>query len=195
MSKKSFDTKSKIVTAAWRLFYENGYEATTVDDIISLSGTSRGSFYHYFEGKDALLGSIADLFDKEYIRLSAELSPDKNRFEALMWLNFSLFSMIENSIDFSLLTLMYSTQLTTKGEKTLLNHNRVYYKTIRKLVVEGQERGEISTEFSPAEIVKVYAMCERALLYDWCLVEGEYSLCEYAKKMMPILLSAYKTNK
>lgn len=194
MKKKSSNTKSKIVSAAWRLFYENGYEDTTIDEIISLSGTSRGSFYHYFEGKDALLGSLADLFDEEYIRLIDVLPSDKNRFEALMWLNFSLFSMIENSIDFSLLTLMYSTQLTTKGEKTLLDHDRVYYKTIKKLVLEGQERGEISSSFPAHEIVKVYAMCERALLYDWCLVKGEYSLSEYAKKMMPILLSSYKNN-
>lgn len=194
MSKKSSNTKSKIVSAAWRLFYENGYEDTTVDEIISLSGTSRGSFYHYFEGKDALLGSLADLFDEEYIRLLDTLPAEKNRFEALMWLNFSLFTMIENSIDFSLLTLMYSTQLTTKGEKTLLDHDRVYYKTIKKLVLEGQERGEISSSFPTHEIVKVYAMCERALLYDWCLVKGEYSLSEYAKKMMPILLSNYKNS-
>ena len=45
-------TKSKIVSAAWKLFYEQGYEDTTIEEIIEESGTSKGSFYHYFEGKD-----------------------------------------------------------------------------------------------------------------------------------------------
>lgn len=63
MTKKS-NTKSKIVSAAWKLFYDQGYDSTTVDEIIRESGTSRGSFYHYFDGKDALVGSLAYLLTK-----------------------------------------------------------------------------------------------------------------------------------
>ena len=64
--KNSRNTKSKIVDAAWRLFYEQGYDDTTVEDIIEESGTSKGSFYHYFAGKDALLSSLSILFDEKY---------------------------------------------------------------------------------------------------------------------------------
>ena len=46
--------KNKFVSAAWQLFYEKGYNKTTVDDIIELSGTSKGSFYYYFSTKDEL---------------------------------------------------------------------------------------------------------------------------------------------
>ena len=63
MKKRSSSTKSKIINAAWKLFYEKGYDDTTIEDIVSLSETSKGSFYHYFEGKDALLGTLATLFD------------------------------------------------------------------------------------------------------------------------------------
>ena len=44
--------KGRIVAAAWQLFYEKGYNGTTVDDIIDLSGTSKGSFYYFFNTKD-----------------------------------------------------------------------------------------------------------------------------------------------
>ena len=57
--KNSSATKKKIVSAAWKLFYEQGYDDTTVDDIVLESGTSKGSFYHYFSGKDALLSSLS----------------------------------------------------------------------------------------------------------------------------------------
>ena len=58
MTKKNArNTRGKIVNAAWKLFYEQGYEDTTVEEIIELSQTSKGSFYHYFDGKDALLST------------------------------------------------------------------------------------------------------------------------------------------
>ena len=70
--RKSRNTKGRIVSAAWRLFYDQGYDNTTVDEIILESGTSKGSFYHYFEGKDALLSSLSYLFDEKYEALVAE---------------------------------------------------------------------------------------------------------------------------
>ena len=74
--KNTRNTKGRIISAAWKLFYENGYDATTIEDIIYASGTSRGSFYHYFEGKDALLGTLAYVFDEKYEELRKTLDPE-----------------------------------------------------------------------------------------------------------------------
>lgn len=189
MERKKNQTKKKIVSAAWRLFYEQGYENTTVDDIVELSGTSKGSFYHYFEGKDALLSSLSILFDEKYEELTPKMDPEMNSFDKLMYLNRELFSMIERTVPIDLLARMYSTQLVTRGEKHLLDHNRVYYRLLRSIVLEGQERGQINREIPAAEITKLYALCERALLYDWCICSGEYSLTLYSQKMMPLFLA------
>lgn len=190
MSRKNTrNTKGRIVSAAWKLFYDHGYEATTIEDIVWESGTSKGSFYHYFESKDALLGSLSYLFDEKYEELSADITEDTNSIDALLYLNAELFGMIENQIDLDLLSRLFSTQLTTKGEQSLLDHNRVYYKLIRKLVMRGQEKGEIVTSMTVNEIVRFYALCERSLMYDWCLCKGDYSLKEYGKKIMPMFLA------
>ena len=101
--KNSRNTKGRIIQAAWQLFYQQGYDDTTVEEIIEASGTSRGSFYHYFEGKDALLSSVSFLFDEKYEELMARMDPEKDRFEVLMELNRELFAMIENSISLDLL--------------------------------------------------------------------------------------------
>lgn len=187
--KKSRNTKKKIVSAAWKLFYELGYDMTTVENIVEESGTSRGSFYHYFEGKDALLGTLSDVFDEKYEELLGEIDPEMNSFSKLMFLNEQLFFMIENTISLDLLARLYSTQLVTHSEKHLLDHKRIYYRVIRKIVAEGQARGELTLDMSPNEIARIYAMCERALLYDWCLVDGTYSLRDYSVKMMPMFLN------
>lgn len=193
MSKKNErNTKGRIINAAWDLFYEQGYEDTTVEEIIEKSGTSKGSFYHYFEGKDALLGSLSYIFDEEYEKLKDRLLDDMSCFEKLLYLNRELFSMIEDRIDIDLLTRLYSTQLVTKGEKHLLDNKRLYYKLLRKIVTEGQKNGELTDKMTVNEIVKLYAMSERALIYDWCLSGGDYSLSSYAKTVMPTFLSGIR---
>ena len=181
-------TKKKIVTAAWKLFYRQGYDDTTVDEIIREAGTSKGTFYHYFDGKDALLSSLSYLFDDKYEELLPALNPEEDAFEKLMYLNRELFGMIETSVSRELLAYLYSSQLVTKGEKHLLDRNRLYYRLLNEIVSEGQKRGELSVSMSSYEITKMYALCERALLYDWCICNGEYSLREYAEKMMPMFL-------
>lgn len=191
MKNNGRNTKAKIVSAAWKLFYEQGYEDTTVEEIIDESGTSKGSFYHYFEGKDALLGSLADLFDEKYLELTEREEMSGDSFSVLLFLNRELFSMIENSIDPDLLTRLYSTQLVTKGPKQLLDHNRVYYKLLRRIISEGQKKGEISEKMTAGDIVRYYAMCERGLIYDWCLSGENYSLRDYGSEVMPMFLSGF----
>lgn len=192
MAKKSTrNTRSKIVSAAWKLFYEQGYEDTTVEEIIEVSGTSKGSFYHYFDGKDALLGTLSSLFDDKYQELAPLLTEDMPAMEKLLFLNRELFGMIESSISLELLTRLLSTQLITSGEKHLLDKNRIYYKLLRKIISEGQAAGQLSQRFSASEMVKLYALAERALLYDWCLCGGEYSLRQYSMTVLPSFLSSF----
>ena len=196
MAKKNTrHTKSRFVSAAWKLFYEYGYDDTTVEEIVEESGTSKGSFYHYFSGKDALLSSLSDLFDDKYQELIPTLDKDMDSFDQLMYLNQELFLMIDNSVSLDLVARMYSSQLVTAGEKHLLDHNRVYYKLLRQIVTEGQKKGELREDVSVNEIVKAYALCERALIYDWCISNGDYSLCQYAKSMMPVFLGSFRTKK
>lgn len=186
--KNSRNTKSRIVSAAWKLFYDNGYDNTTIEDIVFESGTSKGSFYHYFESKDALLGSLAYLFDEKYEELEDEICTDTPCIEKLLFLNRKLFEMVENTVDLELMKRLYSTQLVTKNEKQLLDHNRVYYRLLRKIVISGQEKGEITTDMTVNEIVKYYAFCERAVIYDWCLCNGDYSLSGSASNLMPFFM-------
>lgn len=195
MSKKSSrNTRGRIIEAAWNLFYRQGYDDTTVEEIIEESGTSRGSFYHYFEGKDALLSSLSYLFDEKYESLMDAMDPNMDRFDQLMYLNRELFAMIENSISLDLLARLYSSQLITRGDRSLLDHNRTYYKLLRQIVQQGQQRGELRGDVTVNEMVRVYALCERALIYDWCLSNGDYSLLQYGRTMMPRFFGSFRCN-
>ena len=188
--KTSRNTKGKIVSAAWQLFYRQGYDDTTIDEIVEASGTSRGSFYHYFEGKDALLSSLSYLFDEKYEELMETMDMSLSPIDKLIFLNQELFGMIENTVSVDLLCQLFSSQLITKGERHLLNTNRTYYKLLRQITIEGQEQGYFKENLSVNDITKAYAMFERGLMYDWCICNGDYSLCQYSATMLPLFLSA-----
>ena len=194
MAKKSTrNTRGKIIDAAWKLFYRQGYDDTTVEEISEESGTSRGSFYHYFQGKDELLSTLADVFDQKYQALMATIDPEMDRFDQLMYLNQELFTMMENSTPLDLVARLYSSQLVTRGDKSLMDHNRIYYRLLRQIVLQGQERGELRGDVTVNEMVRAYTLCERALIYDWCLSGGDYSLTQYSRTMMPMFLQGFRT--
>ena len=156
-AKKAKTTKKKIVSAAWKLFYEQGYDNTTVDDIVEESGTSKGSFYHYFEGKDALLSSLSFLFDEKYEELMPSVDPQMHSVDKLLYLNRELFGVIENTVSLELLARLFSSQLITKGERHLLDSSRVYYKILRQIISEGQQRGQIRRR---RDLVIPFCVCD-----------------------------------
>lgn len=58
--KKSVKTKKEILDVATNLFIQNGYEYTTIDDILRAWGGSKGSIYYYFKSKDEILDSVIE---------------------------------------------------------------------------------------------------------------------------------------
>ena len=50
--------RQAILDVAEKLFYSKGYEATTVQDILDVLETSKGSFYHHFESKEQVLATL-----------------------------------------------------------------------------------------------------------------------------------------
>lgn len=58
--------RDALIAAAFQLFTERGYEQTTVDDIVTLAGVGRRSFFRYFPSKEDVVfpdheGCLADV--------------------------------------------------------------------------------------------------------------------------------------
>lgn len=192
MSKAAKSTRSRIVSSAWKLFYMNGYDGTTIDDIVEAANVSKGSFYHYFEGKESLINSISYLFDEAYESLldtieDSSLSP----IDQLVTMTKESFFMIENTVPVHLLTRIMSSQLTSKADSHLLDPDRPYFHIVRKIVIEAKDTGVFKEDYSVNEICQAYALFERGLMYDWCVSNGNYSLSQYSTKMMKIFLSGF----
>lgn len=56
------DTRRKIVLAAMELFWEKGFNSTSVADILSRTQIHSGSLYHFFPGKQDVLVGVLEAY-------------------------------------------------------------------------------------------------------------------------------------
>jgi TetR/AcrR family transcriptional repressor of nem operon len=59
-------SKEKILTSAKELFHENGFQQTSVDEILKKSGVTKSNFYYHFKSKEELGLTILDRFIQLY---------------------------------------------------------------------------------------------------------------------------------
>jgi AcrR family transcriptional regulator len=51
-------TRELLVSIARERFTEQGYAATSIEDIVQRAGVAKGALYHHFSGKEALFGAV-----------------------------------------------------------------------------------------------------------------------------------------
>lgn len=66
------DARAKLLEAALSVIRLKGYSATTVDELCSTAGVTKGAFFHHFKSKDALGVAAADHWSETTTALFAE---------------------------------------------------------------------------------------------------------------------------
>lgn len=76
--KKGERRKQDLLNIAYRMFIEKGYENTSVDDIITEAGIAKGTYYYYFESKEATLEAVIEMMIEkaENIAKAALMNPE-----------------------------------------------------------------------------------------------------------------------
>jgi AcrR family transcriptional regulator len=73
-------TREQLVAVARQRFTEQGYAATSIEDIVQRAGVAKGALYHHFSGKDALFRAVyeavlADVVSAVMAAASAQQEP------------------------------------------------------------------------------------------------------------------------
>src|ERR1700691_3498551 len=55
---KPSGTRNRLVESARHLFWERGFAGTSMADLLAHAEVNSGSFYHFFENKEALLREV-----------------------------------------------------------------------------------------------------------------------------------------
>jgi TetR/AcrR family transcriptional repressor of nem operon len=73
MASKGEITKQKVLKTARELFYLNGYNNTSIDDILKASKIKKGNLYFHFRSKEALGYAVIESYLKDEIRTVDEV--------------------------------------------------------------------------------------------------------------------------
>ena len=66
-SQKGAATRDQILNAASRLIHVQGYQSTSLDDVLRESGVGKGNFYYYFKSKEDLGYAIIDRLERALV--------------------------------------------------------------------------------------------------------------------------------
>jgi AcrR family transcriptional regulator len=135
-------TIREILTAATRLFSENGLHGTSIRDIEKASGVSKGLIMHHFETKENLYATVQDNLNQAYVTwMASQRDASKD-----------LLTAIESGI---------------KGSLSYLNSNEEFRRIVLWSYLEGQERTtELDKRFTASLIESMKNGQEDGLVRD-----------------------------
>ena len=77
ITKDPDERRSELIACAQKLFYTKGYESTSVGDIVDEVGVAKGTFYYYFDSKQAILEALVKELTEQSVALLHEIVADE----------------------------------------------------------------------------------------------------------------------
>lgn len=187
---KARQTRKKILETALFLFSKKSFDDITVDEIVKLSGTSKGAFYTHFKSKYEIFLEKFKEIDDFYIEFSQSLQEDRGACEKLMHFSESQMVFLRDNWGRELFRTLYTN--ASPDHNYFLDTNRSLFKNINRFVTEGQKTGEFKEDLSSDEITMIITRCMRGTLFDWCISPNDFDLIMETRKMMRTILDGLK---
>jgi AcrR family transcriptional regulator len=185
------DATAKITKAALEVFAEYGYHGATMNQIMQVSGLSKGLVYHYFPSKEKIFFHLVD----KALEISKNTWMEALDSPGTAWEKIERLSENVVKIAFTDESSLYSlimVQATTQGKSIpgLLEHiyqHMAYYNELPLLIVEAQKSGE-ATQGDPELLFLAYvALVQGFTLF---LLNDD----EMKKKITPEILTSVLRN-
>jgi AcrR family transcriptional regulator len=145
--------KDRVLSAAVDLFARQGYDGTSVTQVINRAGVAKGGFYHHFASKEALLYEVyGDLITRQLAAMDAILAEDRAPAVTLRAL---ILDLVESTAASAQQALVFWREQHKLGDERTEQYRRArrrYHDTVARLIREGQATGHFAAVASP-EIV------------------------------------------
>jgi AcrR family transcriptional regulator len=184
--------RERILAAAVRLFAEQGFDATSVQQIVEDAAVTKGALYHYFGSKNELLFEIyhsligAQNADLERIRDGGRPAAETVR-ETLISVVISTVERLDEVLVFS----REAGKLDQDRRAVYRADRRRYHESFRAVVEAGQASGEFSEQTPPETVVQV-AMGVVNQLPVWYQPGGEKSPARLGAEIAEFVLAALR---
>ncbi len=179
--------KERLYEAALNLFREQGYEATTVDQITRQAGLAKGTFFNYFPTKDAVLRYMGA---REVGRLGAAtlgVNGASSSIGKLKRLMLALAASLER--DRELICLIFRRGVTVADLMAGDAGGFSVQPTVSLLIRQAQRQGEINPHLDPDTLAAALDALYLQQLIRWCESDQQYSLAERLTGIVDLLLT------
>jgi AcrR family transcriptional regulator len=181
--------REKVLAAAEELFAEQGYDATSVAQVVARAGVTKGALYHHFAAKEDLLFAI-------YHTLFAEQLAALDRIVAR---GADPATTIREIIDDLVITTAARTRAVTifgrEGSRldkerwyALQDEWRRYQDTVRKVIRDAQE-ARVFSDAASAEVVSWAIFGFNNDLHTWYRPDGPKPPAVIAKELSDFVLN------
>ncbi len=85
ISKAPDERRSELIAAAQQLFYTQGYDSTSVSDIVKSVGVAKGTFYYYFDTKVEILEAMVDELTEQSLVVMRKIVADQSLSAVEKW--------------------------------------------------------------------------------------------------------------
>ncbi len=142
ITKEPEERKQEILDTAMRLFYEKGYEKTSIADIAKTIGVAQGLCYRYFPSKEALFDSAIEQYADELVsRFSVPSSHEMTLKELIETMPI----MVETE-DSSYYKTLHVVENKKFHDQLTLKVCEKLSRVVAKLLEHAKEKGEISMD-------------------------------------------------
>jgi AcrR family transcriptional regulator len=145
--------RERVLDAAIELFAKQGYDGTSVAQVLARAGVAKGGFYHHFASKDELLYEVyGDLITRQLASMDAILARKAPAAETLRAL---IVDLVESTAASAHQALVFWRELNRLDDERTAQYRRErrrYHDAVVRLVRKGQQSGEF-TRVASAETV------------------------------------------
>ena len=188
-------TRERIINSAKKLFAEQGYQKTTIVDISRRAGLSEAALYEYFQGKEALLLMIPDLWVSELVRdLDEQLFGVKgtvNKLRKYLW--WYMRRVEQSPLDAKIVYLFLKTNANFLNSEVYSNVKN-FYAYLVDIFEEGRETGEMKADLNSRAARDIFVGTMDHIISRWLLKDMSYSLFDNLESTFELLVDAFKAN-
>jgi len=188
-------TRERIINSAKKLFADQGYQKTTIVDISKRAGLSEAALYEYFQGKEALLLMIPDLWVSELVHdLDEQLFGVKgavNKLRKYLW--WYMRRVEQSPLDAKIVYLFLKTNANFLDTEVYSNV-KIFYAYLVDIFEEGRKNGEMKADLNSRAARDIFVGTMDHVISRWLLKDMSYSLFDNLDNIFELMVGAFKAN-
>ncbi|MFL5840460.1 MAG: TetR/AcrR family transcriptional regulator [Thermoleophilaceae bacterium] len=137
---------TEIINAATEMFYEHGYEGTSIESVAEAVGILKGSLYYYIDSKEDLLFRVVDEVQRDTHKLLAEATGDTATPPLERLSGFARRQVEYNARNVKLVAVYHTDWRRLKGDRLADIRRRRQHESrvVVALLEEAKERGDVA---------------------------------------------------